>query len=64
MVCEEAGEEDERNCLEYDISYLHSFNHHLDQVEADSPEDCKAKCLHHPDCTHFSFNRNSSRSES
>ena len=64
VVCEEAGQEDWRNCLEYDISYRHSFNHLLDQVEAESPEDCQAQCLHHADCTHFSFNRNSSRSES
>ena len=60
-MCEEAREEDDWNCLEYDISYNHSFNHHLDQVEAETPEDCQAQCLNHAQCDHFSFNRNSSR---
>ena len=61
VFCEEAAEDQRENCLEFDISYQHTFNQQLDQVVVETAEDCQAECLQHADCDHFTFN--TSRSE-
>ena len=61
VVCQQAGEDYQDNCLEYDISYRHTANTELGQGEAHSPEECQAKCINSTDCDHFTFNPNSTR---
>ena len=66
VVCQEAEEGDEDNCLEYDISYipLHPGvigNSLIETTTATSPLECQTKCINHTECDHFTFKPNSTR---
>ena len=58
VVCQEAEEDDEDNCLEYDVSYIHPGNRRVSSTTATSAVECQTKCINQDGCDHFTFNKN------